>query len=320
MVRGLAVVGFMCLALLGGCGGESIGAAVEGARGGGAGGSAGASGGTTPTTGGDDCRVTFLDGEQGETSSYVYRFDPEQRTLATRTYFYELDDAGRTVKVYGNQDEAPVWYWTDTYDTYGNVTSNDHYSVGMRTYVNVYEDGVMGPRLQFVIATGQGSQRLSTMYEYDDAAAPDTWTRAEEDDDDGGDSDLDRVVTRALVDGRPESIVIRDGLGTALSAWYHEYDADGRIVVVERDAGYWPGDGPDDIANIRWRWTRDDAGNVSRFEQDGTDSLDDPHVNDLPDYAEDYSSGCRPLLTMLPWLAHEPGPYSLGPLFRTSRF
>jgi len=345
MVRGLGVGGFMCLALLGGCGGQSTGDAVDGSPGGGSGGTSGAvaggtsgavaggtsgagSGGTSGTVAGgtsgasggttmtdeNECRVTFLDGEQGETSSYVYRFDPEQRTLATRTYFFELDDAGRTLKVSGNQDELPQWYWTDTYDAYGNVTSSDHYTAGTRTYDNVYEDGVTGPRLASVLATGQDFPSVRTTYEYDDVAAPDTWTRSEEDDDDDG--EIDWVVTRMLVSGRPESTFVE---GPGPSAWHHEYDVDGRIVVVERDSGFW-GEGPDGVPNIRWRWTRDDSSNLTRFEQDGTDSFDNPYVNDLPDYAEDYSPGCQPLLTMLPWLGHEPGPFWPGPLFRTSRF
>ena len=71
---------------------------------------------------------------------------------------------------------------------------------------------------------------------------------------------------------------------------------------------------------MRFTWQRDAAGMVTRFEQDGTDSFDNPFVDGEPDFAESYSAGCESLLMRFPWLAHEPGPDSAGPRFRNDRF
>ena len=89
------------------------------------------------------------------------------------------------------------------------------------------------------------------------------------------------------------------------------------MSTVERDGGYWDKEVPDGKPDMRFRWTRGADGVVSSFEQDGIDTFDNPFIDGRPDYRETYSAGCARLLTRFPWLAHIPGPLSVGPRWRT---
>lgn len=292
--------------------GESTGGALSmgGASGAGSGGSANSGGRGGAAVG--ECQVDLVNGEQGAqtTNSYVYSYDPKTRRLISAIYTYELDDALRTHKVYGNGDGSaePVLYWTDEYDEHGNIVQSEHYTSGIRSYTNTYE----GDRLVMVEASGQGFATLQVSYFYEDGSVPNAWTRRE--------TQAGSGESRAFIDGKVSVATTFGASGQAIHSWQHFYDAAGRIQAVERDGGYWPSDIPDGTANIRYAWERDSAGTVSAFSQDGTDSHDNPVVNGEPDYRETYSSGCRPLLAQFPWLAHEPGADGYTPRFSTDHF
>lgn len=275
--------------------------------GGGTDGSSSVGGGGTDS----ECRVTITS-EEGATQSesYVYRYDPSARRLISAVYTYDLDDELRAYKVYGNRDEneRPTLFWTDEYDEHGNIVRNEHYSAGIRTYINSYED----TRLVLVEASGQGADATRTTYAYGDESVPDAWTRQVTDSGSG--------VARTFVDGKVSTVAFFEESGTVFHSWQYVYDAVGRIQATERDGGLWKSDVPDGTPNILYEWQRDSAGTVTTFTGDGTDANDNPFLNGISDYIQTYSPGCRTLLEKFPWLAHEPGPNSTGPRFRTDRW
>lgn len=261
-------------------------------------------------SGGCQVAITWNEGDAPE--DYVYQFDEDTRRMQTALYFYDVDDQGRTYKVHGNDDGVPVWYWTDEYDEHGNLLSNEHFALGVRSFDNRYE----GDRLVSMAASGQGFDDSELSYYYEDDTVPDAWTRAEYDAE--RDGAIDEVAERFFEDGLLVDAVIESPSGDALSAWHYSYE-DGVVAAVERDGGSSEEDTPDGTPDIRYSWERDDDGVVKSFTADGIDLSGDPHINGTPDRLEEYSQGCQSLVTSFPWVAHEPGPDSIGPRFRTSR-
>ena len=253
-------------------------------------------------------RSTLGDPPKATTNTWSY--DPDTRRLITTVYGYDLDESGRTWRVYANSAGSLTLYWTNHYDEHGKIDRYEHYTAGTSTYTNKYE----GDRLVATeVAAHNGQPASRTTYSYADAAAPNLWTKQETDV--NIDGSIEYSVERTIVAGRTSKT--RE---TERGMLHHEYTftyAGDRIDTIERDGGYWPGDGPDGSPNIRFHWARDSSGNVVEFTQDGTDAHDAPFVNGVPDYKEVYSAGCAKLLTQFPWLAHEPAPNSIGPRFRT---
>jgi hypothetical protein len=256
------------------------------------------------------CEVTESSPEtpNDQPTTNIWTYDPKTRRLVTTVYEYDLDEAGRSLRVYGRQGELTL-YWTNHYDSHGNVDVYLHYTSGTYNYTNTYD----GDRLVSVELASPDGQSSKTTYRYDDPTMPNVWTHREYDR--GPDGTVNSVTDRTIENGRTATTRITDD-----GQLHHEYtftwDGD-RIDTIGRDGGYWLGDGPDGTPNISFHWVRDENDNVTEFTQDGTDSLDNPFVNGTPDYKETYSSGCAPLLKQFPWLAHEPSPNSIGPRFRT---
>jgi hypothetical protein len=257
------------------------------------------------------CDVTVSNPESpnDKPKTNTWSYDPATRRLVTTVYAYDLDDAGRTLRVYGNDRGTLTLYWTNHYDEHGNIDSYEHYTAGVMSYTNTYD----GDTLVTVDRSGLGGSPGSrTTYRYDDPAAPKLWTRSEVDS--RSDGSIDALTERTIVDGRTSTTRL-----TESGMLHHEFKfsySGARIDTIDRDGGYWLGDGPDGTPNMRFHWSRDEQGNLIEFTQDGTDSTDNPFLNGTPDYKETFSKGCAPLLAQFPWLAHDPAPNSIGPRFR----
>jgi YD repeat-containing protein len=262
-----------------------------------------------------ECQVTTSYSERGDEASdrqdtQTWSYDPDSRRLVTTVYAYDIDEAGRTWRVYGRDQGGLTRYWTNTYDAQGNLSAIEHYTSGVFTYTNTYE----GDQLKTVRLDPASSESPSLLerFYYDDASAPKLWTKRESDRDVDGTIDYSHERT---ISGNRTATTRSFGVAGLQHEYQFIYDGD-RIERIDRDGGYWPGEGPDGTPNIRFEWKRDASGNVVEFTQDGTDSFDAPFLNGEPDFKETYSEGCAPLLQQFPWLAHEPAPNSIGPRFR----
>lgn len=278
------------------------------------GGSVNPNGGSVPE---DKCRVTV--DNHGYVESFIYSYDSSSRHLSAGWYDYDLDDQLRVYKVYGDGEIAiesgqKIYrlYWTDQYDEHGNLVQSAHYSTGIRSYTNTYEVD----RLVQVEASGQGLPPVLTRLSYEDESVPDAWTRRENRAFDGS---LLSVDVRSFAFGKASTASVLDASGRVAKSWTLTYVA-GRIDVVENDGGYTRSPAPDGTPDLRFKWQRDNAGTVTEFTQDGFFSNDDSVVDGVPDYSENYSPGCRPLLEQFPWLAHEPIPDGYAPYYRVSSF
>jgi hypothetical protein len=239
-----------------------------------------------PANGVNVCEVT-LSGASIETQTTEYGFDTQHGRLTTRIYVFDIDEAARTVAVSGNEASGVSWYWTNSFDEHGRISRLEHRDGTRLDYTNSYE----GDRLTQVelvpSGPGQGYVRTRERYFYED---PNTtlWTRLEYDR--GADGSIDEAWVRTMEAGATKRAEYRISAMNELRAvWTHSNEG-GKLISIERDQGYWQG--ADGAADIRFSWKYASDGQLESFEQDGTDSLDDPHIDGVPDYSERYSRGC----------------------------
>ena len=246
-----------------------------------------------------------------ETESFPLRYEASTRRLTYPGRTYEFDDRDRVIKMMTTSPGEMGFSWTRSYDERNQVIRHETSQGDVVVYTNGYRgERLVSVRLFASAGPNSNPHPLDTRYTYEDPSSP-LWTRAELDL--LGDGPVDIVKIRILTGGLPTREEWRANGGATLDTVYsHQYE-DRRIVTLERDRGYWPGQIADGKPDIRWSWSYDAAGRLRSFQQDGVDDLDNPHVDGKADRRQVFSAGCQPLITRFPWLAGLPGPEALGP-------
>jgi len=264
--------------------------------------------GGVPDAGASGCWITDL---TGKSTSVTY--DASSGRLATHDYVYDIDETARTIAVSFNEPSGIVWYWTDTFDEIGHRVHLEHRDGTLVDYANSY-DGERILRTEVTPTGGQSIDPGTVEYFYEDAENRELWTRQESVF--RPDESLRFTWLRTIERGhvvRAEQHLPDET--TTNSVWTSTFDGD-LLATVERDSGFY--EGADGTPDIRFSWLRDSDGNLTAFEQDGTDHADNPVIDGEPDIHEGYSPACSDLLTRFPWLAHLPDRDETTPGFRSA--
>lgn len=257
-----------------------------------------------------ECEVTSSGSQKdAKSTTNVWTYDPQKRRLVTTGHEYDIDEAGRTLRIYGYPDPSPLLtlYRTNHYDEHGNIESYEHFTQGVVNFVNTYE----GDRLMSVEYPWWNGTPTKATYRYDDPSAPNNWTRIETDV--AVDGPIDNMIERTIKDGRTETGKTFEQ-GRAHYVFTHKYSGD-RIDTIDRDGGAITT--PDGETDVRWQWKRDATGNVIETSEDRTsETAGYPPLDGVPDATTTFSTGCAPILRQFPWLASEPDPNSVGPRYQ----
>lgn len=236
------------------------------------------------------CNVQSSSSYAGKHSS-TYRFDEATRTLYTRIYIYELDEADRPLRVYGNEAGGPVWYWSYGYDEHGNSNHLEYRDGVVVDSVNAYDDS---GRLTTVT-----SQNSSVTFFYDDPENPLRWTRSV--------TSVDGVVletwSRKLQNGHA---IHAETTGTKKNVFDYSYVAD-KLQEVTHDGPVSSGPtSADGVPDQVWTWSYGSNASPSSIHVVTTNV-------ETGEWSESYSAGCGALLERFPWLAYFPSPDAIQP-------
>jgi hypothetical protein len=231
------------------------------------------------------CIVTYGPGGAAEVASW----DAPTRTFINNGDYWTVDDGSRVV------EEGAIdgkWRMFRSYDARGVPAGYRYEEQGQALYNydqhNEYDAG--GRLLASHQVYTSSNMRTTVAYQYEGQHLRGVTTHTEQD---GQTWD---TTLRFAWDG--ERVVARDwGDETAPDERdVRRYDESGRLVGADIDFGF---TGPDDrfVASdgkidIRYQWTYDDAGRITRLDQDGRYSVPPPGLDGTPDESLIFDPAC----------------------------
>ncbi len=236
-------------------------------------------------------------------------WDAVARKLTLDGMWWVLNEQGLVVST--GQIADPVWRHELTYDPHQTPASFNYYwqdkvvPANSWTQDNTYDEE--GRLTRSVRTYLDIAGRVSTVdYEYTDGEltsetqvhVPDAQT-----------SPAGAKVTHYVREDGLVREVTREALGVIYNRTYASYDDRGRLVRLDSDGnGLAPT--PDGTTDIRREWTYDDLGNCTGFTQDGTEILDAPFVDGVPDETRTFDPSCASIALLPEELYRYPAWYA----------
>jgi hypothetical protein len=249
------------------------------------------------------CLVTYEPGGVALTASW----DAPTRTFTLNGSYWTVDDGSRVVEEGVTDGQFRMFH---SYDARGVPASYRYEEQGQLLYSydqhNEYDAG--GRLLASHRVYTTSIDRITIVYQYEGQHLAGLTTHTETDVQTSDTAmrfawDGERVVARVWGDETaPDERDVRT------------YGASGRLVGADTDLGFTGPDGTftasDGRPDVRYQWTHDDAGRITRFDQDGIFAIPPPGLDGAPDESTTFEPACadiavvpRALYRIESWLA-----------------